>query len=295
MPHMTPMPPSRRRRVLLTAAALLGVTVFALLLWQGPWWLDGGHLRQHDLQPADGAVITGFRTTLVALGAGVVAVLGLYYTHKGHQHTQALFRATVEEQVTGRYVEAVKLLGSDSAHQRIGGVFGLERIMRDSVRDHSTVVEVLAAFIRGRSLADDSDRPHLPRRAPEDVQAALTVLGRRPVHADEPRIDLRHTRLAFARLQQARLHRADFEAADLQGADLTRTDLTEADFEHTDLRGANLTGADLTGAKLAGADLTGAWGLTAPQLLTARVYADTVLPPELASDPRIQAARRPPA
>ncbi|WP_052398332.1 pentapeptide repeat-containing protein [Streptomyces sp. NRRL F-5123] len=289
---MTPTPPSRRR-AWLTATALLGVAVFALLLWQGPWWLDGGHLRRHDLQPADGAVVTGFRTTLVAVGAGVVAVFGLYYTHKGHQHTQALFRLTVEEQVTGRYLEAVKLLGSDSTHQRIGGVFGLERIMRDSARDHATVMEVLAAFIRGRSLADDTDRPHLPRRAPEDVQAALTVLGRRPAHPDEPRIDLRHTRLAFARLQEARLRRADLEAADLRGADLIRADLTRADLEHADLRGANLTGADLAGTKLVGADLSGTYGLTAAQLLTARLYPDTVLPPELAADPTIRAARLP--
>ncbi|MCM2416359.1 hypothetical protein [Streptomyces sp. RKAG290] len=63
---------SRTRALVLAllAAAFVG---YALLLWQGPWWLDGDRLRRRDLQPADGVVITGFRTTLVALGAGAVA------------------------------------------------------------------------------------------------------------------------------------------------------------------------------------------------------------------------------
>jgi hypothetical protein len=71
--------------VLLLSAVILG---YSLLLWRGPWWLDGSHLRTRVLEPADGVVITGFRTTLVALGAGVIAAVGLYYTHRTLQHTR---------------------------------------------------------------------------------------------------------------------------------------------------------------------------------------------------------------
>lgn len=31
---------------------------------------------------------------------------------------------------------------------RLGGIYALQRIMQDSVRDHSTVVSVLAAYVR---------------------------------------------------------------------------------------------------------------------------------------------------
>ena len=81
-----------------------------------PRWVDGAHLRTKNLEPADGVVITGFRTSLVALGVGFIAGLGLYYTHRSHQHTEKLFQhtrqkdreqaeLTREGQVTERDVE----------------------------------------------------------------------------------------------------------------------------------------------------------------------------------------------
>ncbi|MCZ9341379.1 hypothetical protein NGM37_26815 [Streptomyces sp. TRM76130] len=60
--------------------------------------MDGNHLRSKNLQPADGVVITSFRTMLVALGAGAVTALGLWYTHKGHKQTEALFEHTRQKE-----------------------------------------------------------------------------------------------------------------------------------------------------------------------------------------------------
>ena len=39
-----------------------------------------------------------------------------------------------EGQVTDRYVEAIKLLGSDNRTERLGGIHALQRIMHDSAR-----------------------------------------------------------------------------------------------------------------------------------------------------------------
>lgn len=78
MPLMKPW----LKRAALVAALALAVIGYALLLWRGPWWIDGDHLRTRNLQPADGVVVTGVRTALVALGAGAIAALGLYYTHQ---------------------------------------------------------------------------------------------------------------------------------------------------------------------------------------------------------------------
>ncbi|WP_228902001.1 hypothetical protein [Streptomyces sp. DH1] len=154
------------RRLVLTAVGVAAALAYILLLWRGPWWVDGPHLRKSGLQPADGVVITGFRTTLVALGAGAVAALGLFYTHRTHRHAEKLYEHSQEQfaharekdreqvtltregQVTERYVEAIKLLGSGNLHERLGGIYSLERIMNDSERDHRTVIEVLSAFVR---------------------------------------------------------------------------------------------------------------------------------------------------
>lgn len=269
------MRPETRRRVLAVAgvAAAIG---YVLLLWRGPWWIDGAHLRDRGLQPADGVVITGFRTMLVAVGAGAIAGLGLYYTHRNHRHAEKLYEHSQEQfahlrekdreqaeltregQVTERYVEAIKLLGSGSLHERLGGIYSLERIMNDSERDHRTVVEVLSAFVRtpgsardwpdaetGRS-ADDGAEQTLSTHSAPDVAAALTVLGRQPARQSHHVTDLRGARLTGATIRDA----------DLQDANLQGVELTGATLENVVLTGAHLASATLTGATFWEGDLS---------------------------------------
>jgi hypothetical protein len=153
--------------------------------------------------------------------------------------------------------EALALLGARQPEVRVGAIYALERAATRSADDHPVVMSVLAAFVREHS------HPAQP-----DVQAALTVIGRRASDRDREPIDLTgadlaRLRLPGADLAGARLARARFRAADLHGAalggaDLTGADLALADLTGADLAGANLTAADLTGARLAGAYLVGA-------------------------------------
>ena len=156
-----------------------------------------------------------------------------------------------ESQVTDRYTKAIEQLGSEKRNVRIGGLYALERIARDSARDHPTVMEVLAAFIREHR--HDRERPQEPgadvpkRNMDPDVQAALSIIGRRNRARDIRPIDL----------TGADLSGADLAHADLSGADLTRADLTDATCA-AKLTRANLSGADLTDADLSsGTDLIG--------------------------------------
>jgi hypothetical protein len=72
--------------------------------------------------------------------------------------------------VTERYTKAIEQLGSDKLDIRIGGIYALERIARDSARDHPTVIEVLAAFAREHSHDDDAHPPDdAPASDPDDV------------------------------------------------------------------------------------------------------------------------------
>ena len=258
------------KRLVLIAALIIAVVGYALLLWRGPWWIDGAHLRTRNLEPADGVVITGFRTALVALGAGALAGAGLYYTHRTVQHTRETLEHTREKdrdqaelaregQVTGRYVEAIKLLSSGNLTQRLGGIYALERIMHDSQRDRSTIVEVLAAFIRtaaptaGKAAEAEEGISREAKPVLEDVQAALTVIGRRPDSWTPVKPNLRRTGLQCVDLQ-----RANLRGADLWDSDLRRADLWGAHLQGAHLHGANLRGADFWGAHLQGADLNGA-------------------------------------
>ncbi|MEU7584027.1 pentapeptide repeat-containing protein [Streptomyces sp. NPDC041068] len=265
--------------VLVVVAA--GAMVTAVV--QVPWLVEGDRVKDGngDLVPAAGIIITGLRTALIAIVAGAIAALGLWYTHKKHAldrrqlqqaqeqfqlaqrqfehaqeqfaHTQAKDREQAdlarEAQVTDRYVEAIKLLSSGDDTQRLGGIYSLERTMRDSEKDHATIVAVLAAFIRQHAPVEG----FLPR-PDEVVQAAVTVLGRRPVREEATRLDLRRTNLASLDLShgnftRARLAGANLREADLQHADFSRAWAPKADFRRSYAISTKFHGAYLRKAR----------------------------------------------
>jgi uncharacterized protein YjbI with pentapeptide repeats len=146
---------------------------------------------------------------------------------------------------------------------RIGGIYALERVARDSARDHPTVIEVLTAFIREHSREPwppprlgGSEEERLTR---PDVQAAATVVGRRDVERDIQRIDLTGAVLISANLSGANLSRADLTGANLTRANLSDTILASAGLRDTVFTHANLRNAVLTGAVLWGTNLTDAF------------------------------------
>ena len=207
-----------------------------------------GSLRASRLQTAREAV----RTQLLTLGAGVFAASALWFTARNFILARRTFELSEQGQVTDRYTKAIEQLGSDRLDVRIGAIYALERVARDSARDHATVMEVLAAFIREHSHEQwplpkpGTDVPK--RQSRPDVQAAVTVIGRRNANHDRGRINLTH----------ADLTAADLTGAHLQGVGLTGAHLTDADLTRAQLSGANLEGAHLIGAHLHDADLTGA-------------------------------------
>ncbi|MEV5823023.1 pentapeptide repeat-containing protein [Micromonospora haikouensis] len=247
---------------------------------------------------------------LVAIGS-ILSVLfvavGLYLTNKANR----------EQQITDRFTKTVEQLGQTGPEKvdvRLGAIYALERIMRDSANDQPAVVGILAAFIRTHSPAP----PRSPMATPAvDIQTAVIVLGRRDITRDyaaneqrrwpsgpdlsntnlisvnlPPGANLTDTNLANAHLSGAHLANAHLSGvnlanahlsganlfgANLIGATLTDATLTGADLQHTELGGAELTSAILTGANLTSAILTGA-DLTGADLTCARTDDETRLP-----------------
>ncbi|MDI6105973.1 pentapeptide repeat-containing protein [Actinoplanes sp. NEAU-A12] len=222
----------------------------------------------------------GFTALVVAIiGAWATFVVGvLNYRRQGQVlRLQREYQGRQNElafsaQVTDRFTRAIGQLGSESTHVRMGGIFAVERIARDSPDDRQHIVDTLAAFVRGRlpvtSVGNGGYVPIMQLRAP-DVQAALTVLCRSPL-ADErvsslqpglldlSRTDLRRANLRGARLDAVNLWGARLEGADLRGAHLVDSILKNANVGRFDtgneafLRGADLSFADLTGAQTDG-------------------------------------------
>lgn len=251
------------------------------------------HFLTASLQSSPLARLTlenAMRDTLAKLFLAVAALLGAAQIWRYLQklavvvENSALTLAAAErtaffaaqQSETERYARAMALLGDDKIEVRLGGIYALERLARESARDHGPILEVLAAFAREGAKWNDGDI--VPPRTRADVQAITTVIGRRHAPFDRPeaRIDLHGTALAraylpYANLENAFLYESNFDGAMLQGANLRGAWCWKSSF----------AGATLEGAHLEGADLTGASGLTIEQISSAYRDQSTKLPAHL--------------
>ena len=246
------------------AAVVVGLTIaWALFVPVADW------LAHHDVGSATGPLhetaLDNARARLLTLAAGVFAAGALAFTARNFTLSRRTLNLTEQGQVTDRYTKAIEQLGSDKLDVRIGGIYALERVARDSPRDHPTVMEVLAAFIRVHSHEQwpppEPGNDAIPWRTTRpDVQAAVTVIGRRDSSSERRRIDL----------ARADLSRADLSYANLSYANLSHANLSYANLSDAHLNGASFRGAHLNDAYLGGARLDHA-GLQSAHLNHARL------------------------
>lgn len=235
---------------------------------------------------ADRAKARADLRTAAVQGLGVLAVLlaGWY--------TARTYRLGREGQLTERFKAGVELLSGEDVSPA-GGMLALERVARDSRRDHPVVIELLAIYARVHASSQ------------EDLRAALLIIGRRELRYDplDPlTIDLTELKadgmkLAGLTLDGADLSRGHLEAAVLTGlvarrsrlegmhlkdAELQGACLDESDLTRADLRFAFLAQAQLHHTQLPGADLTGAMLLNAD-------FSHAVLPRAILAEAQLHA------
>jgi uncharacterized protein YjbI with pentapeptide repeats len=266
------------------ATAIVGVAVAFVLVW---WWVPPLLYAKVSGEDVRVKAITDTRTALLAGLVGLGALGTFWLNSRVYRLTARTFEVTERGHVTDRYSNAIVQLGSDSLDVRLGGIYALEQIAKDSARrreDQTTIVAVLSAFVRVHSdpiyryktervtdlaftpaqeeevVKTANDYVTMAAKLSVDVQAAFTVLGRLPLVEAVSRGDLtdatlRRATTLHAILPGATLVRADFTEADLARANLTGADLTEAKLAKAMLSWADLTEADLRRANLSGAIL----------------------------------------
>src|SRR5262249_21069800 len=257
---------SWRTRLLLGLGACLLVFVIYNIYqyyWVIPNWqiasvetsIEKGKLTPKELNELRNSIRQTFVQALGLLGGligGAALLGGLYFTaqtlrtsQRTLQVNQETLRTTQQGQITERFSKAIEHLGDkERLMVRLGGIYALERIARDSESDHWAVMEVLTAFVREQAPAttlppenasgekETQERPY-ERKLPSDLQAILTVIGRR-------------TRT----FGNGEAHPLDLHSTNLQGADLREAQLQGADLREAQLQDANLMGAQLQGAVL---------------------------------------------
>jgi len=257
------------------------------------WWLNVTPIDQQEVilgvkdsfelrNQAIKSVIASIQNFATVFG-GIAILFNVYYGAKRAKALEknaiaatenaiaATKNAEVAEQglITERFTKAIEQLGSDNISIRLGGIYALESIAEYSKkhhwseRYHWTIMEVLSAFVRVKPpLKEDledkkTEGEQQPQKLRTDIQAALTVIGRRKTEKDpeNQRLDLSKVNIAGAELMKAQLQGAFLYEANLQKANLIDANLQGVNLKGTNLQGVNLNGANLQGAELRGAEL----------------------------------------
>ncbi|MEE3718967.1 pentapeptide repeat-containing protein [Tumidithrix elongata RA019] len=275
------------------------------MTWLFYWILhDWGSLQQNPTDNAKRrfdatleivkAIISGVGTVATVIG-GVFLFLNFRLAQKkaDTDEKQAKNASELAESrlITERFAKAVEQLGSDKIEVRLGAIYSLERIAKDSERDHWTIMEVLTSFIQekaplklekdlNRAKAYEISQKSGSNSSPEenwnaaveeiakqpiakDIQAALTVIGRRdtekdPKDPEDKRLDLSNTYLRNAHLSGANLSNTDLMNTNLSRAYLKDVNLMDANLSSANLKNANLMNANLSRAYLNDSDLSSA-------------------------------------
>src|SRR5215213_4937552 len=192
----------------------VGGLALYLLLGLFLWWLLQRYVDPSAIKnPSKEA--TAKKDLLQALGfimAGVAGAIGIYFTWRGQRITQNNLQLTQEAQeqnqkntlaqlenaeeelsitregqITERFTRAIDQLGSDELEIRLGGIYALERIARDSEQEHWPIMEVLTAYVRQhtrRRLPNEGDKRDVEEEPFEetgfaspgpDIQAIMAV------------------------------------------------------------------------------------------------------------------------
>lgn len=121
------------------------------------WYIDPDNAAEPSTAKKDLFQALGF------IMAGVAGVVGVYFTWRNlrqtQENTQKTLRLTEQGQITERFTRAIDQLGETDDEGkpkleiRLGGIYALERIAKDSPeREYSTVMEVLTAYARENAL-----------------------------------------------------------------------------------------------------------------------------------------------
>lgn len=300
--------------------ATLGILSFSVfLLWRIPR-LQAEMIAAPVTPLQRAQAINEFRRTIAQILGGLFLLVGLYYTSRQ-------LHATQEGQITDRFSRAILQLGTldDDASPLIevrqGGIYSLERVARDSRRDHGPIMEVLTAYVRNHARNTHLMPQQIPFTTVEvgaepvtvnlvlevtqpirqDIQSALTVIGRRRHQYDDAdrNLDLSKTDLHDADLGKAILGGVMLRYSNLRSANLVGANLADANLNYVDLQRANLSRAVLRGATMEHAllqqailigtdlrevDLRTVLGLTNAQLADSLIDEDTRLPVYLTGD-----------
>jgi hypothetical protein len=195
------------------------------------------------------------------IGAALLILAALSQARIAARRHYAQTEADRQRRIVESFTKAVEQLGSDKLEVRVGGIFALERLSRESVDDYWTIMEILAAYVRDHmpyAMVQDriSERAYflwLQAGRPEGLSEEFWAMAVRLERIKEPPTDIAAV-LAVIKGRSAENRRREREEDrffDLSGTYLNRgffwnIHLEGADFAHSTLRSTGHVSCVLT-------------------------------------------------
>ncbi|MEO1582129.1 MAG: hypothetical protein AAFR91_09775 [Pseudomonadota bacterium] len=195
-----------------------------------------------------------YRKTILQIIAGTAVAIGLYLTYKR-------IKVTEDGQVTERFTKAIEHLGSKQPSICIGGIYALERIAKDSPKDHWMVMEILSSYIRENSSLETNNpntsqgdffdplsnpSSYSKNKIEASIQSALSVILRRNTKNDQrgSQIDLRNCFLSGCTISNASMDNLIIEGSHMTNSVIENTtfeniSLTNVKFNNSNINNVN--------------------------------------------------------
>jgi len=234
------------------------------------------------------------------LGLGIGAAIGLPFliwqafqrerTSKAQAQQALSLKKQIEVneqgQITERFTKAIEQLGDGKLTIRLGGIYALERISKESEKDYWPIMDILADFVREKTAKVDlmeyerlynelvaatlkSETAELENKINEwvsnnknsaDVLAAMKVMGRgkQKLRPKENQHDVKGLDLRGIKIVGLDLTKLDYSNAVANEIGFIQAKLIGANLERVYLERGYLVGANLLNANLINANFLGA-------------------------------------
>ncbi len=206
---------------------------------------------------------------------GIGFAIGLYFTYQTVENARETVRITKEtaeatraasdrQELNERFHKASELLSSSSEAAKIGALFSLERMSRESDVTYSQCMELVCAFLRSRSLEIRSAHESVlygdkVERVPEDMAVAVEVLTRRANKlgdGEREGLKLRGVNLSGLIVEDGNFERADLSHAIARETTFRSCSFAWGSLEYCDARGAIFMDTAMVRTDLSHADLS---------------------------------------
>ena len=279
-------------KVFLKYTLIISIILILLFsIWKIPYvFISENLINSMDYKELS-TIENDYRELLLKFLGGIILLYGLYLTYRRIKALENNVLISTEGQITERFSKAIEHLGNEKLEIRLGGIYALERIARDSLKDHFSIMEILTTFVRENAKLKDKEklRPSKSKTQKEqideildfttvkpevDIEAILTVIGRRNWIKEEKNEDFK-LYLGVTDLEGANLAKGNYENTMFWQSNLRKSNLNEANFSDSILMRANLEGSfvyntNFSNCNFRSANLLNCINLTIDQILKSK-------------------------